>query len=487
MGAGERLALPAHDMVAIEGGLERSPADIATEAYRAVGREGNLVCLTYRRRIGVYPPLAAKVVHIGLPVLWRAQETGRAAAQVGILGDALVRASKRVSVYGNFRAVLVAMDSKGAVRGGGIPRAITPSEMRDALKTTDILVCNIDKPRTVKFFLPFLQRLTEGGAANVMVASVAPASGEIGQAWPAPGFVIAVGPAFPAKSLLTSATTRRSGLVANVDMAPTVAGLAGADFSGGTGHRVVSVSSDDAAFVLKNLDETARHHAVRLAWVLSGAAIAAFIVVLIALLAPESAARVVGHGVVIVAGLPLALLLVGLLNPLDPLIFLGVAIVGSGIFAAGATVAARWFGSSPVGLVFLLTVFVLILDTSCGGFLTVHSLLYSDYANSTRFFGMDTPLSALFIGMTLAGTHLLRPVLPQIKIVTHLLFAGAMAALIVAGGADNTGIFIVAAVVFVSYLFTREGRSLQAVARWRRSVCRYHNRRCCGMAFVVCP
>ena len=412
IGAGERLRVPDQTSPALtESGVSRTVAELATEAYTVTGREGTPARLTYQRRFGVAPPDNAAVLHDGLPTLRWAQATTRIAARVGALGDALARANKSVAVYGDWRAALVGMDGGGVAPGGTINNYKTLPPVTVLLDGYSVVVISVGNRQEAKLFLRQALPLARAGGINlVFVAAPPPTS--TGDRWERLGVVVAVGPAFPPGSLLTSPTTRTPGLVANVDIAPTILALQGVDTSGfgGQGRPAVARPAGDALSVVLRLD----NHTVAISRastvVMTGYGVFAGLSCLAAVLALR-----VGGGWLTVARCALlvsstaliALPAAGWLAPLSPWQYgLAVALVAV-LLAFVVNLASTVARCDSLGLAFALVALFVLTDALFGGPLTQRAI--NNFLPGIRFYGVGNEYMGVAIGAALMGVALLAP------------------------------------------------------------------------------
>jgi len=226
------------------------------------GRAGDVL----RRRTGRGPGAAA-IVHLGLPALRRRQPGTRAAQRMGLIGDALAAAGVRRVVTGNLDlpqrtnrpAVCLLVDRHGRVDEGLLAQTSVVNATAPLGLATDwplltdtvarcgegatAIVVQIPVLHRAELFaataepdlgtaarrraLTLLDRWLDGIAAvldpardALVVLSPAPdaAAVSLGDTFTP---VLAWGRGF-APGLLASATTRRPGLVANTDLAPTI-------------------------------------------------------------------------------------------------------------------------------------------------------------------------------------------------------------------------------------------------------------------------
>jgi hypothetical protein len=187
------------------------------------------------------PPGGAAIVHLGLPALANAQPSATRRVQVGAFGDALRAAGLIAAAFGDARAALLLADRRGVVPRGRLRTtedaagSTTPAGWSD--DPADVVaVAVLDGPALDHLVRDALPR-ARAGAARVLVLGL-PVAGQPAPArWSRLGFVAAAGPEIPAGSLLVSPTTRTPGLVANVDVAPTVLAWHGAPIPSGFAGR----------------------------------------------------------------------------------------------------------------------------------------------------------------------------------------------------------------------------------------------------------
>jgi hypothetical protein len=251
-------------------------------------------------------------------------------------------------------------------------------------------------------------------AANLIVAGIAPPVDKTTGKWSRLGWVVAVGPGFPPRTLLTSATTRTPGLVANVDIAPTILALQGLpSFPGGAGHVLYPVSSDKPFPALDRLDRQAVAAGKATVPLLIAYGIFAITTTLAALIClwfgiAKQAAR---FGLLYIAAVLITLLPIGYLAPVNVWHY-GLLVLGLAI-AVAATVhfAGRRLGISPIGLLFWLLTVLLCVDALFGSPLVATALLSGYYLTGIRFYGLGNEYTGFLIGASLTAWGL-TPLLP---------------------------------------------------------------------------
>ena len=240
------------------------------------------------------------------------------------------------------------------------------------------------------------------------------------------------GPAGP--ELATSATTRRAGIVANTDVAPTVLtalgvapppGMAGRPLAGvylAALRRdlpwTVAVPADPWEAVALIYQRTTVVHTLRPPVVRAfiGLAIAVF-VAWTAWLAWAALANVPGPEarlgawrwlLLLLLAVPLGVLLAPLLDPLLPPQAPGARMLVIGLLAAGlasaAWAAGRRDGTGPFAWLSLATVAALVADVILGAPLIKSSILGYDPITGARFYGIGNEYMGVLIGTALVGT-----------------------------------------------------------------------------------
>jgi len=447
-----------------EGGVLQTVADLATEVYALRGVEGSEVANVYRRRMGQVPSASATLVHLGIPALLRAQVSPARGAQIGALGEVLRRAGRRVAVYGGYHAVLVGMDAQGMVPFGSLSPLPAP-HIETVLRQTDVLVLYIGNVRTLNTVLRPLSRLSKTQQANVLVACPAPPRTSNSSKWHTLGFVVAAGPSFAPNSLLLSPTTRTPGLVANVDLAPTIANLQGAGpLPGAAGQTVTTVLSGNAFTVAQRISQQTTVATDALipvmvsygVWAIGFALLASFAVT-------RSLPRVAAFsrwGLQVAAAALLALLILSLYDASNVAVFT-IAFAATSV---ALTLLATWLGRnlrvSPLGIILALTAVTVIGDAVFGSPLVSRSVLSGYYLAGVRFYGIGNEYMGILVGSALVTPPLLTKPgkTPRILWTVPLYALSLLALANPAWGADAGGALgatVAFSLVLMSSRFTR--------------------------------
>jgi hypothetical protein len=244
------------------------------------------------------------------------------------------------------------------------------------------------------------------GDVLMVVAAVPPPSRVNDGVWlSAAGIVVVGSPA----GMLRSPTTRRDGVVALIDLAPTILSLADVRVPASMdGRPVERVSGDTVVSRLRTLESDliqaahARRPATR-AWM-----IAAMIALAGAMLTGRRypSVRVAAQaGLAAASAVPAALLLMPVLPPLSPG---GTAVVAL-VLAAVAGVVARAFlrGAEAVAATAALSAILVLGDLLAGGYLAARSPVSYLIAGGLRFYGIGNELMGVVVAGAIAAGSLL--------------------------------------------------------------------------------
>jgi hypothetical protein len=361
-----------------------------------------------------------------LQALRAANRSGRYAAEVGALADALHRAGLTVAAMGGPGAVLGAMTSAGTVdaREPSVAAALGEADVvivelpelydvgrQDADVVQDALTAVDDSVRTVLEELP--------ADASLLVAGVSDAA-----AGPAHLHVaMATGPPF-GTGPLTSASTGRDGVVQLIDMAPTVLWLTGAPVPSGmlgVHWRTVPGSDVPAAQRVSALVELDRRSVTDRAAIISYYPVVAWTALLyvtVTLIAwtrrRPRFPRTLGA---VVASVPVASFLVQVVPwwragtwPLTPLTCGIAAALGSAATLIPWTRRGPWRTAGVVGAV---TAAVIVADAATGSPLSLDAPFADNPIIAGRFHGIGNVALALLGAGTLVLSAALATALPR--------------------------------------------------------------------------
>ena len=367
----------------------------------------------------------------GMELLIAAQGPTHTGAEPGALGEAVRSGARCTTAAGGSGALLAASDASGRVSGYGTdvgehscPLTVAePDVAPDASPAQRLTAADVLAGQ--------LADLRHDDDSLLVVAVGDPPAGEAHLS-----VAIAVGPAFPAGTELTSASTGRVPFVQLVDVAPTVLALMGIDAPTsmigqpwGATSGVAGLASRQARY--EDLDAAARqaHRAVPLVVAAVVAAVVTLLGAAGALMAfgartgrpgpglrGRQLARLTSYGT---AAVPVAAFLANLVpwwrGPL-PLVLVVLAVAD--LLVLGIAMAGPWRRDNPMGpctAVALVTFAVLVADVVTGAHLQLAGLLGYNPLVAGRFSGIGNPafgvlaVSALLTA-TLLAVRLPRPV-----------------------------------------------------------------------------
>ncbi len=222
------------------------------------------------------------------------------------------------------------------------------------------------------------------------------------------GFLVWGGSGISPGSLLISPTTRTPGLIANVDIAPTVAAFAPRRIPGAAGAVITTLPNPPgrAWEVLADLDRQTIGAARATTPVLAGYGLFAGVSCLLAVGALRiRSPKLVGaarFALLIAASTLLALLPTGIVAPRTSLIY-GAVLAGIAVaVAATAQVIAKPLRADPLRLVLYALVATITADSFFHAHLVERSVLSGATLTGIRFYGMGNEWFGLYVGAAIA-------------------------------------------------------------------------------------
>lgn len=409
----------------------------------------------YKQRMGVDPP-AEGVVILSLPEMLEVNRKRQSNARLGLLGEELRKAGLRTALVGNAdtpemmhrEPALLAADSMGVVDVGkvgvdifsfsregpfgvwlGLERLREATET--ALERASLVVVDFGDTfraeeqahsalervarehkrralgRCAKFLRWLERRLNPERDLLIFLSGLPPRSGR----WPRDRltFVAALGPGFKG-GVLTSDSTRRAGLVAAIDLAPTVLEFFGLEVPiemEGHPMEAVPFRGDKIGFLTEIERRADVNYMLRLPVVKGFIYLVACVLVmgLVAVFYGGPRARWVqwvDGSLLAFMSVPLALFLQPLLAPPSIPAFSVSLLFLVGLFAVLArAVEARW--GMGVALVSLLTVASVVADAWAGGRLNGGSVMGYHPVVGARFYGIGNEYMGIVVASTLMG------------------------------------------------------------------------------------
>ena len=217
------------------------------------------------------------------------------------------------------------------------------------------------------------------------------------------GFVVAFGKGVVPGTLLSSPTTRTPGLVANVDIAPTITERYGAVIPGAAGQPV-RAATGNVWQMLNALDRAHNAAARSTTPVLASYGIFAGLACLFALWAMRGSAKAqttARFGLLTAASVLPALLPIGILAPQTAPLYCATLAAIALVIAGAANTAANRFRTDALRLVFVLLLALVVADTVLHWHMVEHSLLSAATLTGIRFYGIGNEWFGLIVGAAL--------------------------------------------------------------------------------------
>ncbi len=224
------------------------------------------------------------------------------------------------------------------------------------------------------------------------------------------GPVLFAGPGIEA-GVLTSGTTRRPGIISNLDIAPTILSYLGTDvpitMAGQVIKAVPPPTGESGVIYLQQVQKRLRFIHFSRPTLLRVYILAQIIVVALAaifILIPYPATRLFRLILLILASGPLSMLLAGALQ-VGNLISYGIALLGLSI--ALALAVWRIAGYKAFGVVSGVTCLAILFDGFTGSGLMQYSILGYDPIAGARYYGVGNEYMGVLLGSTIMGSSAL--------------------------------------------------------------------------------
>lgn len=227
------------------------------------------------------------------------------------------------------------------------------------------------------------------------------------------------GKGIEAGAVLTSATTRRAGIVTNLDVAPTILAAFGIDSPSSFGGSAVhTAASRDASGLIASVMERSIYTGIQRRTILHPIVTAYILVYVAALLYAGLRPGVIWIQrallvlLTVMASVPLSLLLLPLLNLRGVVSALCAAALLSLALTLLAFSTARnpiW----PIAIISLMTVIIILADAYTGNHLIKNSVLGYDPMGGARFYGIGNEYMGVLVGSTIMATTALLDAFPK--------------------------------------------------------------------------
>ncbi|MGI6555361.1 MAG: hypothetical protein ACOX2P_08465 [Bacillota bacterium] len=408
--------------------------------------------ISYIARTGMKPP-AEGIVNLGIPQILTANEKENTADGIGMLGEALHAAGLKTGVLGNgdtydqFNrdAVTIAMDKWGRVDYGNVSRSIVSNvpesalgyqtnyprlleEFRELYTRADFIVVETgDTFRAEQLSHTAFPQIM-AGEKHSAVARADAFVGELLSTLDLDNTLVMVTSPFPSKQalngnnymtplvlytgeqvpgFLTSGTTRREGVVANTDIAPTVMSYLGVPIPPGvTGRVLETVPGQNVISTLSEMNEdmafiyTARP-------VLVKGYVGVLIVVMVLVIAIMTLwpwfLRYLRPLLVWLMAVPLSLLIVSAVRFVTLPLYTLIAIVIAALIVVGAYTMWHRRDVDLFIIIALATCTAVMVDTLTGSNLIKYSTLGYDPMSGARYYGIGNEYMGVVIGSSIIG------------------------------------------------------------------------------------
>ncbi len=445
-------------------------AGIQAKGYGAVAEgfkdtdvmEQGLAGEEYYRRTGVIPP-AESLLMINIAKIKNMNETLPYTVEIGALGKEIHKAGLKTAVLGNSdvglniqrQALAIAMDEQGMVNEGIIgPNALTPD--RDfvggfrtnynallsayeklpadvALVVVDLgdisrlhnAQNNLFPERFAQLTQDTLQRM-DVFMGHIM-AQMDPQKDLLFVVVPTPGrydkesldklsLLFAYGTDIP-KGFLMSPTTRRPGVVANTDIAPTILhylGIASPSTMNGRGMQMVTAEGDTASAIYKMSEQLTLTNESR-TYFMRGYVYYQIIVLILSVFCiflGRKTKQYIKPLLLSVMVVPLVFLLLPLL-PQKGIMMLVLEFLGLFIVLSWFVNWLKRYGCNPFIVIGLVTAGILLVDTLLGSPLQKTSLLGYDPIGGARYYGIGNEYMGVLIGSLILGLGTLYSSIPK--------------------------------------------------------------------------
>jgi hypothetical protein len=222
---------------------------------------------------------------------------------------------------------------------------------------------------------------------------------------------------------LTSDTTRRDGIVSNIDLEPTIRAFLGLPLGDGPGAPIRE--EGEAPTSLAERYEEWRRSAAPVGVTVLAFALTSLAAALVLLVGPwRGADGAVSVWVLFSTAVLVALLPAGLLPDLRVTVVLPVvAVIGAALTAVGLAVA-RGSDTRPVAVVAAIGLGVVVLDAAFGWPMGLTPFLGGSALEGVRFFGLGNPSAGIVLSGAVLVAAFLRPWAGVGLLVAAALFAG---------------------------------------------------------------
>lgn len=428
----------------------------------------------YRQRLGFYP--TGQIAVLTIPQIQRQATKLPYPSQPGALGDMIHRQQRRVALIGDrdrelpYRpAALLAMDARGQIDFGAIGSQVTtkdperlysrkldPSKVEKVLdqvwEEADLIVIDwgdlgrlesarsmmtsdwwqAQRAKILQEADAFIGRLApkcEKENAYLLIMSPTPSASALEQSQTATPLLL-VGPGIE-RGWLFSPTTKREGLVANIDIAPTILELMQLPRPEVMLGRPVTASANGKSLAeLLELEKKMVAVFVARPPLARGYAFWELVVLLLGLVSvfwQRPRPITMGYILLAFATVPAVFLLLPLIPRQNTLVLYVATILLVAVITILLKPLRQLHLLLPFAVLFLLTVALIAIDTVLGNPLMKQCVLGYDFLVGARYYGIGNEYEGVILGALVVGVAIVSEIYSghrkMLGIVTALLFA----------------------------------------------------------------
>ena len=425
----------------------------------------------FTARTGVVPEKGNLIV-LDIPSILLANKSGEGGAQPGALADALHEKGLKTAAIGNsdipteFKTnrsmALIAMDSKGIIDQGNVSEEVLSYDPDDPigyrtdysqleelflelLPQTDMMVIDpgdlvrLEKKREqfsenvyeqvrenvlreYDDFFGFLMENTDLSSSIILALTTTPTDGTyINNRFFG---LIGVRGEGMEEGLLTSPTTRQSGIITLTDIAPSIASYLQAPFFSTNGRVWTVVPEENNLSVMQNIQERTVFTSFLRPIMVKGYVFVHLLVIagilFFMFFDPQKARYLISLPLALLA-VPLTWLLLSLLPITNLWLYLALFLVIAAALVLFSFLLARNRNFDPLIILCMATVFGILLDTVTGGYLQKYAVLSYDPMGGARYYGIGNEYMGVLLGATIIGISLLVQRLENHAIFSYLL------------------------------------------------------------------
>ncbi len=410
----------------------------------------------FTARTGVVPEKGNLIV-LDIPSIRLANKSGEGGAEPGALADALQKKGLKTAAIGNSDTpsefitnrsmAMIAMDSKGIIDKGNVSEEVLYYDPDDPIgyrtdyskleeiflelqQQTDMVVIDpgdlvrLEKKREqfsekvyererenilreYDDFFGFLMENADLSSSIIIAVTTTPADGNFTNNRFF-GLIGAWGDGME-EGLLTSPTTRQTGIITLTDIAPSIASYLQAPFFSTNGRAWQVVPEENNLSVMHNIQERTVFTSFLRPIMVKGYVFIHLLVIagilFFMFFDPEKARYLISLPLALLA-VPLTWLLLSLFPITDIWLYSVLFVVVAIALVLFSLLLARNRNIDPLIILCMATVFGILLDTVTGGYLQKYAVLSYDPMGGARYYGIGNEYMGVLLGASIVGISL---------------------------------------------------------------------------------